>query len=156
MNWEAIGAVGEVLGAAAVVATLLYLAKEIRQNSRSLEITALRDTTAQWNHWSNMLASSPDLADIVARGNKSFKGLTESESLRYGAFVQSFFDNAESYRRLVIDNHVDRDLTVLESIVARRLLNPGFAEWWGENAADYDDGFVSWVEDKLRTSLPGS
>ena len=30
MNWEAIGAIGEVLGAFAVVATLLYLALQVR------------------------------------------------------------------------------------------------------------------------------
>jgi hypothetical protein len=30
VNWEAIGAVGEILGAAAVVATLVYLALQVR------------------------------------------------------------------------------------------------------------------------------
>ncbi|MDA1372383.1 MAG: hypothetical protein O2971_16680 [Proteobacteria bacterium] len=30
MNWEAIGAIGEILGAFAVVATLVYLATQIR------------------------------------------------------------------------------------------------------------------------------
>ena len=37
MNWEAIGAVGEVLGAIGVIATLVYLAVQIRQNSTVLE-----------------------------------------------------------------------------------------------------------------------
>ena len=30
MNWDAIGAVGEILGAFAVVATLVYLASQVR------------------------------------------------------------------------------------------------------------------------------
>ena len=42
MNWVATGAVGEVLGAIAVVATLLYLTREVRQNARSLSISARR------------------------------------------------------------------------------------------------------------------
>lgn len=37
MNWEAIGALGEIAGAVAVIVTLLYLAKQIRQNSKSLD-----------------------------------------------------------------------------------------------------------------------
>lgn len=37
MNWEAIGAVGEVLGALGVVVTLGYLAVQIRQNTVSME-----------------------------------------------------------------------------------------------------------------------
>ena len=35
MNWEAIGAVGEILGAVAVLATLAYLAIQIRQTGAS-------------------------------------------------------------------------------------------------------------------------
>ena len=37
MNWEAIGAIGEVVGAAAVVITLLVLVVQVRQNNRGLE-----------------------------------------------------------------------------------------------------------------------
>jgi len=33
MNWDAIGAVGEIVGAIAVLATLIYLAIQIRQSS---------------------------------------------------------------------------------------------------------------------------
>ncbi len=73
MDWNAIAAVGEILGAVAVVVTLLYLSKQIRQNSRAVQVAALRDTTAEWKHWSELLASSPDLAEIVARGNGSYR-----------------------------------------------------------------------------------
>lgn len=36
MNWEAIGAIANIVGATAVLATLIYLALQIRQNSRSI------------------------------------------------------------------------------------------------------------------------
>lgn len=39
MNWEAIGASGEVVGAIAVILTLLYLAIQIRQNTRAVDET---------------------------------------------------------------------------------------------------------------------
>lgn len=146
MNWDALGALAEAIGAIAVVATLLFIARDIRQNSRSLEIAALRDTTAQWNQWSDMIAGSADLADIVAKGNRSYAQLTESEKLRYGAYVQAFFDNVESYRSLVVDHHAEKDLTVLTAIAKRRLATPGFAAWWAENTADYAQEFADWIE----------
>jgi len=34
VNWEAIGAIAEIVGATAVLATLIYLALQISQNSR--------------------------------------------------------------------------------------------------------------------------
>jgi hypothetical protein len=33
MRWDAVGAIGEILGALAVVATLFYLARQIRHNT---------------------------------------------------------------------------------------------------------------------------
>jgi hypothetical protein len=66
--------------------------------------------------------------------------------LRYGAYVQAFFDNVESYRSLVSDHKADKDLDVLKSIVARRVVVPGFAAWWAENTPDYSEDFVGWIE----------
>jgi hypothetical protein len=152
MTWDALAAIGEIVGAIAVIVTLLYLAKQIRQNTRSVSVAALRDTTAQWNHWSEMLATSPDLAEVVAKGNRSIAALSESQSLRYGAYVQSFFDNAESYRALVIDHAIEKDIDVLESIVRRRLAIAGFSEWWLANTADYGADYVEWVE-AIRTKI---
>ncbi len=42
VNWEAIGAVGEIAGAMAVVITLLYLARQVQHARREQQITAVR------------------------------------------------------------------------------------------------------------------
>ncbi|MFT4720988.1 MAG: hypothetical protein ACI9SB_002163 [Candidatus Azotimanducaceae bacterium] len=39
MNWQAVGAVREVIGASAVLATLVYCAIQIRRNNRHVETT---------------------------------------------------------------------------------------------------------------------
>ena len=147
MNWEIVGTIAEIIAAAAVVVTLIYVARDIRQNSQSLAMSALRDTTAQWNHWSEMIATSADLAEIVVKGNESYESLSPSEKLRYGAYVQSFYDNVESYRSLVIDFETEKDLDVLVEITKRRSAIPGFRAWWAENMVDYDAGFVAWVDE---------
>ena len=40
MNWDAIGAIGEILGALAVVLTLGYLAIQVKQNTHSMKVAA--------------------------------------------------------------------------------------------------------------------
>jgi len=50
MNWDAIGAIAELAGALAVIATLAYLAVQLRQNSALLKssiATASRESTNQ-------------------------------------------------------------------------------------------------------------
>ena len=146
MNWDAIGAISEILAAIAVVVTLIYLAKQIRQNSQAVEISALRDTTEQWNRWSEVLATSPELADIVTRGNKSYRNLPEVEALQSGAYIQMFFDCVESARELALEHQVQKDVDVLETIVARRIIHPGFAERWSENHFDYSADLTAWID----------
>jgi hypothetical protein len=150
MNWEAISAVGEIVGALAVVVTLLFVARELRNSHKALSVSALRDTTAQWNQWSEMMATSSDLADIVARGNRAYESLNEAETLRYGAYVQTLFDNVESYRSMVVHHKLEKDLDIVVSIIRRRIEVPGIKAWWDENTADYDDDFVTWMESIIK------
>ena len=44
MNWQALGAIGEFVGGLLVVFSLLYLALQLRQNTRALRA----DTHQQW------------------------------------------------------------------------------------------------------------
>ena len=37
MNWDALGAMGEIAGAIAVIATLFFLARQLQVNTRELE-----------------------------------------------------------------------------------------------------------------------
>jgi hypothetical protein len=57
MNWDAIGAVGEVGGAIGVIITLVYLAGQLRQNTRALR-------SASYAHWNEVSSS---FTDFVAR-----------------------------------------------------------------------------------------
>ena len=43
MNWEAIGAIGEIAGALAVVITLVFLAKQVKDASRQFALTSASD-----------------------------------------------------------------------------------------------------------------
>jgi hypothetical protein len=47
MNWEAIGAIGELFGALAVVLTLIYLATQVRQNTLAMRVAAKQEITRQ-------------------------------------------------------------------------------------------------------------
>jgi hypothetical protein len=42
VNWEAISAIGQIVGAFAVVISLIYLAGEIRSNARSARVASER------------------------------------------------------------------------------------------------------------------
>jgi len=51
MNWEAIGAIGEVLGAVAVFISLSYLALQIKSNTASMEVTSRQSVANEYRDW---------------------------------------------------------------------------------------------------------
>ena len=49
MNWDAIGAIGEIVGATAVVVSLIYLARQMRMSNKLARSEAFRTPNAQLN-----------------------------------------------------------------------------------------------------------
>ena len=61
MNWEAIGAIGEAVGAAAVVGSLVYLAVQIRQNTKSVQAATFQSVAEGLADASYRLINAPPL-----------------------------------------------------------------------------------------------
>ena len=58
MNWDAIGAVGEIVGAVAVIATLIYLAIQIKDSARAARSAAVTDATTAMQAFYQELGSN--------------------------------------------------------------------------------------------------
>lgn len=81
MNWDAIGAIGEILGALAVVATLGYLAIQIRQ-STAVARSSTRQAIAEMSMASGSdVVRDRELAEIELRNMKG-EALGEVDRLR--------------------------------------------------------------------------
>ena len=75
MNWEAVGAVGEVLGALGVIATLGYLAVQIRGNARSTSIATFQNSMRSAQDLATLVAQEGELSGILVRGAQNRGGL---------------------------------------------------------------------------------
>jgi hypothetical protein len=82
MNWDAIGAIGEIVGALAVFLTLFYLAIQIRQNTKSNEASAI-DAAMSGYAQINQVLTDPLLASIYRRGNIDPTSLSDDELVQF-------------------------------------------------------------------------
>ena len=73
MNWDAIGAIADSAAAIGVVASLVYLALQIRLNSKHIEASMYQAANDVFVNWYALLANNSRLAAIwyeqVLRGN---------------------------------------------------------------------------------------
>jgi hypothetical protein len=76
--------VAEILGALAVLASLVYVATQIRDNTRSLEAASLQSVLDGPRDRSLLpMATNGETSDIFARGLNSFDDLDEGEKRRF-------------------------------------------------------------------------
>lgn len=102
MSWEALGALGEIGGALAVIATLYLLYKQIRLNTKELERANLHQS-AQSTMSNNALyvqiwqplMQDAELADIYLRAIKG-EVLSEIDSLRFSVYINTVFALGEA------------------------------------------------------------
>jgi len=67
MNWEAAGAIGEIVGAIAVVTTILYLAKQVTQTNRVTTASGARELQEQYAHVYTLIATDPQITRLVTK-----------------------------------------------------------------------------------------
>ncbi len=102
MNWDALGAIGEIIGAVAVLATLFYLAAQIKMQNRQLE-RSNENVTAQLSFdINNMVINNFDtlmrdkeFVKIYQKG-MSNQPLDEIETIQFSQFVNRWVALCES------------------------------------------------------------
>jgi hypothetical protein len=86
---------GEIIAAVATVATLGYLALQIRQNTRATRAASVQDAGAGLVNAVSLMSQNPQNADVVHRGLFSYDDLSESERTHFGFMISvaySHFD----------------------------------------------------------------
>ncbi len=78
---------GEFLGGIAVVVSLVYLASQIRQNSRLLQVSATVAIATSERLATSAQLDEPSLARIWTMETAEFESLPEIEQVRLGSFV---------------------------------------------------------------------
>ena len=81
MNWEAVGSIGEIVGATAVVLTLIYLAVQMRQNTASVKASALQV-------WAGLVSAPSTAVQTDSMAAAVATGITAPENLKGHQWVQ--------------------------------------------------------------------
>jgi hypothetical protein len=143
MDWQLVEAIGETVGAIAVVVTLVYLARQVGQARREQQIAAIRTNRNERRQFFEAVRDSPDLIATLSKAS-SGESLTAEENLRllahnsalwalvYAEWVQSQLGLAGEYS------------TPIETVIATHITQPGVADWFRAMGPQlYPPGFVA-------------
>lgn len=98
MNWDAIGAIAELLGSIAVVATLVFLIKQIRSNTAMVQNNTAQNASEAIAAWSRQLTENPDLYRIFREGLANDNQLSKEDRGLFDLIMfQAFHANSTAY-----------------------------------------------------------
>ena len=135
MNWEAIGAVAEAIGAAGVILTLGYLAIQIRRSNLLATAESHRFYQQVATPAIMGIAQDPELARIFREGLANRDSLPVDDRIRFdmlmgqlvGGLTVPINDEA------ILGHRGDSQTLGNRASIRRFLTTPGGASWWTAN-----------------------
>jgi hypothetical protein len=82
MNWTALGAIAELAGAAAVLVTLVYLAYQLRENTRAVRGQSADSALAAVLEFTGDMARDDELNRLFTRGTEDSIGKASARPFR--------------------------------------------------------------------------
>lgn len=159
MNSEAIAPIGEVVGALGVIASLGYLAIQIRQNTqqirRNIEVSQVASyNQAQEQTWQAPLAMAQDSEAVRSFTKFSEQGLvalTAEETVRLQVLLGPFFHGIDSLFKLYEKGLVDPENW--ENIVVSQIdvwwSNPHMIAYIRSRPGPISRRFATYIERRL-------
>jgi hypothetical protein len=152
VNWESIGAIAEAIGAVGVIASLIYLAVQVRASTRASAVEAKLASTRMRTDFINYLIESPDLNNLFLQGRQSIEPLSTEEYYRFSNMaLHAFSFLSAGYFQFCKGTLSEDDWNETRAVISFLLRGPGFREWWAKvGQYMFGDNFVSFVESEIK------
>jgi hypothetical protein len=160
MNWEAVGAIGEIVGAIGVIVTLGYLGFQIRQNTAQLEqsertaiAAAVSASATNYRENRRHIYTSRDVAAVVMKGMADFDSLDDVDQYRFRLIIQNTMDALwDLYSQTVITAFSPETWeTQGVGLVKRVFTTGGGRQFWMNFRDEYSNEFRTEVDRILNS-----
>jgi hypothetical protein len=146
------GAIGEVVGAIGVIATLVYLAIQIRQSTAMARMAALQNIIKGGVEHNRGIADSESLARIITKGVDDPESLSNDERLRFNANAITLYHHLDAAYQMYECGLLDAESWrgfAYEAAIWIRL--PGIRDWFETDKHRLSPGFRKYLEQALET-----
>ena len=163
MNWDAIGAIAELLGAIGVILSLVYLAAQIRQgashteqNTKAVRASVYQELLSQIAELNAQVVRTPDLAELIVRTRDGSDEPTEAERLRLRIMTSSTLRCQLYAFRMWEDGFISDEQWAELRSGFRPMMNSRVAhEAWARLRSQYPESFQV-IVDEITEGFPGS
>jgi hypothetical protein len=159
MSLQDLGSLGEFIGSIAVVLSLLYLAVQIRQNTKT-ERTASRQTildtfsAALWD-----LGASPERQRVLMAGLANFETLSDQDKVIFQLIMTRYTGNLYNGLLLRRADMLDEEtFSIIADALMSTVVTRGGRQWWAVSRESASPTTRDYIDRRLSSSddLPPS
>lgn len=144
---EDLGNLGDFIGGLAVIATLLYLAVQVRQNSQMMRASALATASVASIEFNQMLGSNAATARVFQVGIEDFASLSNAEQRQFIHLLRACFTSYQFVYQQHLHGLVPEEIWKRELLGIARILNrPHVRAWWEGRKTIFHPEFRAAVE----------
>lgn len=141
MNWDALGALGEIVGAAVVVVTLIYLAVQTRQNTEAVRHAFARGVMEDANAWRFKIVENPEVSELFRNGLRDPETLGANDKYRFRVLLDALHFHWQ--------HAVQSGVPIPKAVITRVLSQPGGVWYWSRARGVLTPEFVGFIESQL-------
>ena len=144
MTVQDLGSIGELVAAIATLGTLIYLALQIRQNTKTQQSAIAQATTSSRTAWYDLVITNPDVADVWRKGHADPDSLSQDEQYRFVWMISRIFSNLEEFylqyeHGMLPEEQWDEYQRFGRSMLENRVIE----DWWKSGTTVFAPGFVA-------------
>ena len=153
MNWEAISAIGQIVGAIGVVVSLIYVATEVRNSARATQLASRRSISEIFTLLSRQLAEHPDLRELYYRGLHDFESLEGTDLVGFAQVMLQLFRAYEEAYYGHLEGHLDARVWYGWEAAMNDLNGyPGVQGWWRLRSHWFHEDFAKHINQLQQTA----
>ncbi|MDH5589688.1 MAG: hypothetical protein OEZ65_09925 [Gemmatimonadota bacterium] len=138
MDWTLIGALGELLGAVAVVVSLVYLSRQVHQNTSAVQTANAVTVQGNFQQLARMFYTDREMGDLVLRAMRGDPDMMPADRIATYAYFFDFMKTAELAYYQFLNGDLDRQLwEATFEFYHAYFTTPGFRAYWAERRSAF-------------------
>ena len=134
MNKFDLGQSVSILANVGIVASIIFLAMEVRDNATQTRVDSIQVIVGQFVAWDEQIANNESLAEIYRNGLAHFDQLSETDKTRFDSLMRSYLNIVGLAMAARGEGVITPDVRIegraVEGGLSRHLDQPGFRQWW--------------------------
>jgi hypothetical protein len=150
MNWDAISAISEFVGVALIVASLIYVAKQLRQTNTMMRVNAASERLERDYEIAASIIESGEFAEIWLKGENEFESLRPADQQRLLFFerraIMLWHHQFQlRHQGLMPDANWQETLWIIRTLGRRQVIR----EAWRVFGKAFESGFQEFIDEQF-------